>query len=124
MGKSPLHRALGRARPDLQAFVTGMRRAKLPRRARRQKGEPAAADLATIERRAASALVEMRMAPAFEPVIPNHDGEDSDHGELEHPVGDARRALRALAALLEGAEAEGVERWEAGLLDSPAGPAD
>ena len=100
--------------PDL---VTDVMRRKLLRRARRQKGELSARDLDNVERRAASAYSEMQEAWHFDYVIPNHDGEDSDNWDaFYHPLGDARKSLKALVALLEGRVPADVEKWDAGLL--------
>ena len=50
-------------------------------------------------------------------IIANHDGEDSDNWEaFYYPLGDARRALNAFVALLQGHPPSGVEEWEADLL--------
>jgi guanylate kinase len=50
-------------------------------------------------------------------VIPNHDGEDSDSWEaFYYPIGDARQALNAVAALIEGVVPSGAEKWGAELL--------
>ena len=55
-------------------------------------------------------------------MIPNHDGEDSDHWEaFYYPIGDARKTLAAFAALLKGEVAAGVEKWEEDLLPSSEG---
>lgn len=100
--------------PDL---VTDIMRRKLLRRTRRQKLELSAKDLENIETRASSAYIEIKEAWHFEHVIPNHDGEDSDNWEAFYfPLGDARKALNAFAALLEGTVPPGVERWEEGLV--------
>jgi guanylate kinase len=100
--------------PDLVADV--MRR-KLLRRTTRQKGHLGLPDLDNIERRCGSAYGELRLAHLFEHVIPNHDGEDSEHWDAFHfPLGDARRALLSVASLLEGRTPDGVERWDEDLL--------
>jgi guanylate kinase len=100
--------------PDL---VTDIMRRKLLRRTRHQKLELSAKDLENIERRASSAYIEIKEAWHFEYVIPNHDGEDSDNWEAFYfPLGDARKALNAFAALLEGMVPPGVEKWEEGLV--------
>jgi len=100
--------------PDL---VTDLMRRKLLRRARRQKLELSAKDLENIETRAAGAYRELKEAWHFEYVIPNHDGEDSDNWEAFYfPLGDARKALNAFAALLEGRVPPNVERWEEDLI--------
>jgi guanylate kinase len=109
------------ARPEsgvsLPALVTDLMRRKLLRRTRRHKGELSLEDLREIERRAGSAYGELRQAHRFRYVIANHDGEDSENWEaFYHPLGDARRALLAFAALLEGEEPPGVERWDEELL--------
>jgi len=97
--------------PDL---VCDLMRRKLLRRARRQKGEPSLKDLEEIERRAGSAYAELAEAWYFDHVIPNHDGEDSDHWDaFYYPLGDARKTLLALVALLRGQTPTGVERWDA-----------
>jgi len=100
--------------PDL---VTDIMRRKLLRRARRQKQELSLKDLEDIETRAASAHREMKLAWRFQHVIANHDGEDSDNWEaFYYPIGDARKAVEALAALLKGEVPAGVEKWEEGLV--------
>jgi len=104
---------------SLQAFVTDVMRRKLLRRARRQKGELSLKDLEDVETRASSAYPEMKEARHFEYVIPNHDGEDSDNWEaFYYPIGDARRSLDAVAALVEGGVPSGIEKWGEELLQS------
>jgi guanylate kinase len=95
-------------------------RRKLLRRARRHKGELSLGDLEDVERRAASACAELADATHFDHVVPNHDGEDSDHWDaFYYPLGDARRTLLAVAALLRGEAPAGVERWDAGCVPAP-----
>jgi guanylate kinase len=108
---------------SLDDLVTNVMRRKLLRRSRRQKGELSLPDLENIETRARSAYREMAEACHFQHVIPNHDGEDSEHWEaFSYPIGDARRALRAVVALLEGAVSPpAVERWDEHLLPLPSG---
>jgi len=112
----------------LQAFVTDLMRGKLLRRARRQKGELSPADLQDIETRASRAYRELTDAWRFDHVIPNHDGEDSDHwGAPSGPIGDAGAALDALVSLLRGVVPPTAERWEPDLVpplpaDQPIGP--
>jgi len=73
-----------------------------------------------VERRAGSAYGELALAWRFDHVIPNHDGEDSDHWDaFYHPLGDARKALLAVVALLRGEAAAGVERWDAESVPAP-----
>lgn len=104
--------------PDLVADV--MRR-KLLRRMRHQKGEPSLKDLEEIERRCGKAYDELCMAPLFDLVLPNHDGEDSENwGAFYWPLGDARKALNAFVTLLRGYTPHEAETWEADLLPKPA----
>jgi guanylate kinase len=101
----------------LPALVADVMRRKLLRRMSRQKGGLSLPDLEEVERRCRSAYAELRLAHLFDHVIPNHDGEDSEHWEAFHfPLGDARRALLAVASLLAGRTPEGVERWDERLL--------
>jgi guanylate kinase len=103
----------------LQGFVTDVMRRKLLRRTRRQKDELSLKDLENIETRALSAYRELQEACHFQHVIPNHDGEDSDHWEaFYYPIGEARQSLDAVVALLKGAAATRAEQWQADLLPS------
>ena len=97
-----------------------MMRRKLLRRTRRQKGELSLPDLENIETRARSAYRELAEACHFQHVIPNHDGEDSEHWDaFFYPIGDARRSLQAVVALLEGVVSPpDVERWDEDFLPS------
>lgn len=104
---------------DLAAFVTDVQRRKLLHRTRRQKGDLSFKDLENIERRAASAIVELREGWRFDHVIPVHDGEANDNWDaFYYPIGEARRALQAFALLLQGEEPRDVEVWEDGLIPS------
>jgi len=105
------------AQVSLSDLVADVMRRKLLRRGQRQKTYLSLKDLEEIERRAGSAYRELKEAHHFEYVIPNHDGEDSDNWEaFYYPLGDARRALLAVVALLRGELSEGVEKWEKDLL--------
>src|SRR5262249_43924330 len=102
---------------SLPDFVANVMRRKLLRRTTRQKGHLSLPDLENIERRCGSAYGELRLAHLFDHVIPNHAGGDRGQGGAFHfPRGEARRALEAVVALLDGRTGEGVERWEAVLL--------
>lgn len=108
-------------RPDysvsLAELVTDIMRRKLLRRTRKQKLDLSGADLANIEKRASSAYRELQEAWHFEFVIPNHDGEDSEHWDaFYYPLGDARRSLNAFAAILQGLTSPDTEKWERNLL--------
>ncbi len=110
----------GEPQVSLPDLVRDLMRRKLLRRTRRQKGELSLKDLEEIERRAGSAYAEMEEAEHFEHVIPNHDGEDSDHWDaFYYPLGDARRTLLAVVGLLRGETPAGVERWDADCVPAP-----
>jgi len=102
---------------SLPNLVADIMRRELLRRTRRQKLELSAKDLENIETRATSAYVELKEAWHFDYIIPNHDGEDSDNWEaFYYPIGDARKALNAFVALLEGRVSSEAERWEQDLI--------
>lgn len=104
----------GEPQVSLRDLIRDVMRRKLLRRTRRQKGEPSLKDLEEIERRAGSAYAELAEAHYFDHVIPNHDGEDSDNWDaFYYPLGDARRTLLAVVAILRGETPAGVERWDA-----------
>lgn len=102
---------------SLSDFITDVMRRKLLRRTRKQKGELSLKDLENIEKRAGSAFRELQDAHHFQYVIPNHDGEDSENWDaFYYPLGDARKSLLALVALLKGENAKIAEKWEESLL--------
>jgi guanylate kinase len=104
-------------RVSLPDFVTDVMRRKLLRRTQKQKSILSLKDLENIERRAKSAYREMQLAWHFDYVIPNHDGEDSENWDaFYYPIGDARKALLAFAAILSGQETEYAEKLERDLL--------
>jgi guanylate kinase len=110
----------GEAGVSLPDLVRDVMRRKLLRRTRRHKGELSLADLEEIERRAGSAYAELAEATHFDHVIPNHDGEDSEHWDaFYYPLGDARRTLLAAVGLLRGEAPPGVERWEPDCVPGP-----
>lgn len=110
---------------NLQTVIADVMREKLLRRTTRQKGVLSEQDLVDIEARCGAAYVEMRYAPQFDWVIPNHDGEDGDNWTITPcPLGDARRSLLDFAAILQGQEPQWAERWPEGLLDEEPGKAD
>jgi guanylate kinase len=106
---------------SLHEFVTEVMRRKLLRRSRRQRGELSHTDLEDVERRAGNAYLELQTAWHFQHVIPNHDGEDSEHWDaFYYPIGDARKTLEAVAGLLGGAGSPPcAERWSEDLLPPP-----
>jgi guanylate kinase len=81
------------------------------------------ADLENIERRAASAWKEIRMAPLFDAVVVNHDGEDSENWDaFPVPVGEARLALQIVRNGVFGDGAETMESWQPDLFAGKAQP--
>ncbi len=104
-------------RTNLEKLLPDIMRRKLLRRTKRQKINLSLKDLENIENRVASAIVELREGWKFDYVIPNHDGEDSEHWDaFYYPIGDARKALLAFAALLQGETPPSVEKWEKDLV--------
>ena len=104
-------------RANLEKLLPEVMRRKLLRRTKRQKINLSLEDLENIEKRVASAIVELREAWKFDYVIPNHDGEDSEHWDaFYYPIGDARKTLLAFSALLQGETPPGVEHWQKGLV--------
>ena len=99
-------------------LITEIMRRKLLGRKRRQKLDLSLFDLEDIEKRAASAYSEMKMAWQFDYVIPNHDGEDSDNWEgFYYPVGDARKTMNCFLSLLKGKKPMLAENWDENLLE-------
>ena len=106
-----------KSRAEIKKILTDIMRRKLLRRTRKQKGELSLKDLENIERRALSAYEELHEAWHFDYVIPNHDGEDSEHWDaFYYPIGDARKALLAFVSLLNGEKTVFVEKWEKELV--------
>ena len=104
-------------RVNLGAFLTDVMRRKLLRRTTRQKTLLSLKDLENIEKRAASAIVELRHAWRFDHVIPTHDGEDSENwNAFYYPISDARKALETFAAILRGEAPAEAEHWEEDLV--------
>lgn len=103
---------------SLREQLTEIMRHKLLRRTRKQKSEISLPDLQNIERRAASAFRELMLAPNFDYVLPNHDGEDSENWDAYYyPIADARKSYQNFVALLESKETtDFVEEWEENLI--------
>ena len=103
---------------DAGALVADVMRRKLLRRMTAQKTRLSLPDLEEVERRCGSAWSELAEAWRFDWVIPNHDGEDSEHWRaFGYPVGDARRTMLAVADLLRDGEPRCGERWPEGLIE-------
>ncbi len=99
---------------DVRKLVTDVMRRKLLRRTQKQKGVLSAPDLEDIEARCGAAYDELAYAPAFDYVLPNHDGEDSENWDaFYYPLGDARKCLLDFAAILAGEEPRWAEKWPA-----------
>lgn len=102
---------------SLPEFVSELMRRKLLNLMKSSKGVLSKPDLEIVERLALIAYPEMQNAWQFNAVLPLHDGEDSHHWQaFKYPIGDARKALLAFAALIQGRGAELAERWVRGLL--------
>ena len=102
---------------DLEKFVTEVQRRKLLYRAEKMKVTLGPKELENIGRRSASTIHEMRNAWKLDYVIPMHDGECNDNWDVfGYPIGAARRALEAFAALLRGKSSINAEKWEEGLV--------
>jgi guanylate kinase len=107
------------ANVNLSEFVRELMLGKQRRRAQRQLGRLTTADEEDIQRRAAHAFAELQDAHLFDVVLPNHDGEDSDHWLIPGgPVGDALLAVHAVADILHGRNPPNGEIWPAGLLSN------
>src|SRR5690606_27385536 len=102
----------------LRRVVADVMRRKQLRRAQKQNGILGLPALEDAERRASVALRELKEGRRYHRVIVNHDGEDSDNWTgFGLPLGDARRAAQAFAALLAGEpEPAWVETWDDALL--------
>lgn len=102
---------------DLNKFITDVQRHKLLYRTQRQKGQLSLRDLETIEKKSGSTLLEMRTACQFDYIIPLHDGEGNENWDaFYYPIGSARKALIAFAALLQGKVTADVEQWATDLI--------
>jgi guanylate kinase len=90
---------------------------KLIYRAMRFSDELNPSDLENIERRAKSTFSELKMAPEFNAVIPNHDGEAHQHWDLfNYPIGDAGKALQAFVEFISDGQSKLLEQWDSSLL--------
>ena len=104
-------------RADVRRTVTEVMRRKLLRRTQKQKGILSGPDLADIEARCGAAHDELAYAAAFDWVLPNHDGEDSENWDaFYYPLGDARKCLLDFAAVLEGQPPQWAEQWPEGAV--------
>jgi len=98
-------------------LVTDIMRRKLLRRTQKQKSILALPDYENIEKRASSAWHELAFAHHFDFVLPNHDGEDSEHWDaFTFPIGEARISLLTFVGLVEGESSVHTEKWEAELI--------
>jgi guanylate kinase len=103
---------------DFPKLLSEIMRRKQLRRKTKQKVEISLNDLEDIERRVKSAYEELCMAPQFDYVIPNHDGEDSDNWEMfYYPLGDARKTLLTFIELINGNVPATAEKWDKELTD-------
>jgi len=104
-------------RIDLPAFIADIMRKKLLRRKQKQMGIISAPDLEDIEIRCRAAYEEMRQAHRFDYIIPNHDGEDSEHWSVfPVPIGDALQSALDFVSILENNPRPRIEHWEDDLV--------
>jgi guanylate kinase len=103
--------------PPVKDVVAEIMRQKLVRRTQRQKGQLEESDLESIYLRSKSTWQELTMAPLFDHVVVNHDGEDSDNW-TNAPVltGEARLATEAVFAGFCGIPDRRLEHWAGGVL--------
>ena len=102
---------------DLNKFVSDVQRRKLLHRTKRQKVNLSLKDLENIEKRCASALLEMREAWKFDHVIHLHDAEGNDNWDaFYYPIGSARKAMLTFAALVLNEPTNSVEEWTEDLI--------
>lgn len=114
-------RAFQQASAPLAEVIADLMRRRLVRRLQNQGSLTTLPALQDIETRACAAYAAMQRAPEFSFVIPNHDGEDSDHwSAFPCSIGDARRCLQALVSLLRGRANQDIECWPRELLDAPS----
>lgn len=107
--------AMQSAGADVPSLITDVMRRKLLRRTRKQKGALSLKDLENIEKRAGSAPRELQLAHAFEHILVNHDGEDSENWDaFYYPLGDARKTLLNFVSLLQGQPDAETEQWQEG----------
>jgi guanylate kinase len=97
---------------QLRDVLTEYMQQKLLAREATYKPQLGLSDLNDLHLRAASAFDELTMAPEFDIVLPNHDGEDSNHWKLfGFPIGDAGELLAEFTKIIQGAESEKAEYW-------------
>lgn len=94
-------------------YIIEIMRRKLQRRALRQKQMLSLPELEDIETRAKSTLEELQLAPSFDWVIPNHDGEDSENWDMYYyPIADAGRVTEEISRIFETGKGTGwAEKW-------------
>jgi guanylate kinase len=98
-------------------FVQEMMMKKLIRRSKNMGVELTPSVSENLERRAAEAVHELKKTHLFTHVIPNHDGEDSEHWDtFPVPAGDALKTLNALVHILDGKPHPSIESWKADLI--------
>ncbi len=104
-------------RVDLHKFVSDVQRRKLLHRTKRQKINLSLKDLENIEKRCASALIEMREAWKFDHIIHLHDAEGNENWDaFYYPIGSARKAMLAFAELLRDGRSDRAEKWPEDLI--------
>jgi guanylate kinase len=102
---------------NLESISFELMKRKLVRRAQNFGQKLTKSVMNNIKIRASETYSELKQAWQFSYVLPNHDGEDSDNWHLaDIPLGDAFKALHALALLIEGKINPTIEQWHEDLL--------
>ena len=102
---------------DLNHLITELMYNKLKRRIKKQGKSLSPAQTENLKLRSKEAYAELKNAWKFDFVLPNHDGEDSEHWNLmPYPIGDARISLHAFADLLQSGYSDVAEKWDRDLI--------
>ena len=110
---SEIRELLHRGADFFESIYIKLIRQKLLRREKRYKRPLTRQRLADLKKRADDAFKELTNAHYYDYIIPNHDGEDSDHWDNPaFPEGDAGQALAAFYAILKGNHHPLIEHWD------------
>lgn len=102
---------------NLADFITEMMRMKLVNRAKRFNQEITSSVKDNLNKRAADAYQELKLAWQFDHIIPNRDGEDSENWQnITKSSSDAYIALKTFTLLLIGGKPKHAEKWPENLL--------
>ena len=97
---------------SLEYLITILMYKKLERRLRNYGKILTSNRIENIKIRSREAYSELKEAWKFDWIIPNHDGEDSDHWNiLPYPIGDAQKSLNTFIDILQKGQSEFAEKW-------------